>query len=324
MKSDRPETSLRVTIAKNMLSQYLDWGCKSMATVTNLPTDLLRTFITVIELGGHSKAGAVLGRSQPAISLQIRRLEDLVRTSLLSLEGRAIAPTPAGVALLSYAREMIRINDEAVEYFHRSDKTGVLRIGLPTDYAVAFLQGAMTSFIRQNTEVELEIHCDLSRELHQHLRADELDLIVAVMPTARMPYLSRAWIEQPIWAAAESFETDKLMAVPLGAHPEGCDYRARMIQALDASGRRWRIVYTNPGISGLQNAVLNGLCVTALTKATMLPGMRVLTEADGFPELEPLRVGLFYKHPRLSPAGIQLVSDLVAKLESVGGGVKTL
>lgn len=295
-----------------------------MALLTNLPTDLLRTFIAVVELGGHSKAGAVLGRSQPAISLQIRRLEELVRTPLLSQEGRSIQPTPAGEALLSYAREMVRINDEAVRYFHRTEKQGVLRVGLPTDYAVAFLQGTLTTFLHQNPDVDLEIHCDLSRELHQHLRSDDLDIIVATMPSARMPYLSRAWVEQPVWAASEKLELSHARPVPLGAHLEGCDYRSRMIEALDAAERRWRIVYTGPGISGLQNAVLNGLCVTALTRATMMPGMRELQEEEGFPKLEPLRIGLFYKHPRLSPAGLQLVSDLVAGLESVGSGVRPL
>lgn len=242
----------------------------------------------------------------------------------MSQEGRTILPTPAGEALLSYAREMVRINDEAVRYFHRSDMTGVLRIGLPTDYAVAFLQNTLTTFLHHHPDVDLEIHCDLSRELHQLLRSDDLDIIVATMPTARMPYLSRAWIEQPIWAAAENLRLLEGRPVPLGAHLEGCDYRARMIDALDGAARRWRIVYSGPGISGLQNAVVNGLCVTALTQATMLPGMRELTETEGFPKLEPLRIGLFYKHPRLSVAGLQLVSDLVASLESVGSGVNTL
>lgn len=295
-----------------------------MTVITNLPTDLLRTFISVVELGGHSKAGAVLGRSQPAISLQIRRLEELVRAQLLTQEGRVIQPTAAGQALLSYAREMVRINDEAVGYFLRADMSGVLRIGLPTDYAVTFLQNTLTAFIGRHPEVELEIHCDLSRELHRHLRAEALDIIVATMPTPRMPYLSRSWVEQPIWVAAESFVAAPDRPVPLGAHLEGCDYRARMIGALESIERRWRMVYSGPGISGLQNAVLNGLCVTALTQATLLPGMRPLTTEEGFPVLEPLRVGLFYKHPRLSPAGLQLVSDLVAGLESVGSGVRTL
>jgi DNA-binding transcriptional LysR family regulator len=295
-----------------------------MARITNLPTDLLRTFLAVVELGGHSKAGAVLGRSQPAISLQIQRLEELVRAPLLAQEGRVIHTTPAGAALLSYAREMVRINDEAVHYFHRSEMTGVLRIGLPTDYAVAFLQNTLTTFLQQHPDVELEIHCDLSRELHQRLRSDELDIIIATMPKSRMPYLSRAWAEQPIWAASAAFLPDSTKPVPLGAHLEGCDYRSRMIEALDAAGRRWRIVYTGPGISGLQNALQNGLCVTALTRATMLEGMRELSETEGFPRLEPLRVGMFYKHPRLSAAGLQMVSDLVASLESVGSGIRTV
>jgi hypothetical protein len=71
--------------------------------------------------------------------------------------------------------------------------------------------------------------------LHQHLRSDDLDIIVATMPTARMPYLSRAWVEQPIWAAAESFSCPCDRPMPLGAHLEGCDYRSRMIDALDAA-----------------------------------------------------------------------------------------
>lgn len=288
-----------------------------MAVLTNLPTDLLRSFIAVVELGGHSKAGAALGRSQPAISLQIRRLEELVRAPLLLHQGRAIVLTSAGEALLSYAREMVRINDEAVSYFHRSHRTGVLRIGLPTDYAAAFFQATLTRFIQVHGEVQLEVRCALSRELHQQLRADELDIIVAVMSEPQMPYLSRHWSEQPIWAAAQNLSLPDAVPVPLGAHPEGCEYRARMIQALDASARRWRVVYTGPGIGGLQDAVVSGLCVTALTRTTLLPGMRVLSEDEGFPRLDPLRIGLFYKHPRLSAAGLELVRVLVADLEAM-------
>lgn len=290
-----------------------------MPTV-NLPTNLLRTFVAVVELGGHSKAGEAVGRSQPAVSLQIRRLEELVGTPLLRHEGRTIALTPAGEILLAYAREMIRVNDEAVQYFCRSAKSGVLRVGLPTDYAAAFLQNALTVFAHDHPGVELEIHCDLSRRLHQRLRADEFDVIVAIMPTARMPYMSRSWLEQPVWAAAGDFRNLPHRPVPLGAHPEGCEYRMRMIQALDAVGRRWRIVYSGPGIAGLQNAVLSGLCVTALTGPTLLPGMRTLDAEEGFPPLEPLRIGLFYKHPRLSKAGLALVEHLIAILDRVAPG----
>jgi DNA-binding transcriptional LysR family regulator len=293
-----------------------------MAGITNLQTDLLRTFVSVVELGGHSKAGAMLGRSQPAISLQLGRLEELVGAPLLIKKGRAIQPTADGEVLLAYAREVVRINDEAMSYFRRRVMTGVLRIGLPSDYAVAFLQNALTDFTRNHPEVNLEVHCDLSREILRQLSADELDIIVAMMPTVRMPYLSRSWVEHPIWVAADSFVIDPDRPIPLVAHPEGCDYRARMIQSLEAAGRRWRFVYTGPGISGLQNAVLNGLGVSALTRPTLLKGMRILDPSDGMSPLEPLRVGLFYKHPRQTEAGIKLISELVANLDSINAGTQ--
>lgn len=289
-----------------------------MQAVLNLQTDLLRTFISVVELGSHTKAGQALGRSQPAISLQMHRLEGLVGVSLLAKAGRKIVLTRDGEALLSFARDIVRINDEAVQFFRRADLSGVLRIGLPTDYAMAFLQNVLGDFTRRHADVELEVRCDLSRELHRQLCANELDIIVAVMPTAHMPYVSRSWIEQPVWAAATDMVIDPNKPVPLAAHPEGCDYRERMIQALHTVGRRWRVVYTGSGISGLQKAVLSGFCVSALTQPTLLEGMRILDASDGLPSLEPLRVGLLYKHPRLSDAGIKLVGELVGKLDTIG------
>jgi DNA-binding transcriptional LysR family regulator len=91
-----------------------------------------------------------------------------------------------------------------------------------------------------------------------------------------------------------------------------------MIQALDAANVRWRVAYTGSGIGGLQNAVINGLGISALTRYTMLPGMRILDEKDGFPPLAEIRVGLFYKHPRLSDAGIRLVNHAIARLDEAG------
>ena len=289
-----------------------------MRNITNFQTDLLRTFVSVIDLGAYTKAGDALGRTQPAISLQMRRLEELVGAPLLKQMGRTLLLTSEGEMLLSYAREMLRLNDEAASYFNRSKISGVLRVGLPNDYAVTFLQGVIIEYTRQHSEISLEIHCGWSADILDRLRADELDLAVAMVNNERAQYLSRSWIERPIWAAAQSSMFDVGRGVPLAAHPEGCAYRARMIQALDAAQVRWRVAYTGSGIGGLQNAVINGLGVSALTRYTMLPGMRALDEADGFPPLAEIRVGLFYKHPRLSEAGIRLVNHVIARLDEAG------
>jgi DNA-binding transcriptional LysR family regulator len=289
-----------------------------MRSITNFQTDLLRTFVSVIDLGAYTKAGEALGRTQPAISLQIRRLEELVGAPIIRQVGRTLLLTSEGEMLLSYAREILRLNDEAASYFNRSKISGVIRVGLPNDYAVAFLQGVITEYTRQHPEISLELHCGWSAEILDRLRADELDLAVAMVNNERAQYLSRSWIERPIWAVAQSASFDPTTGIPLAAHPEGCAYRARMIQALDNAQIRWRIAYTGPGITGLQNAVLNGLGVSALTRYTMLPGMRALDERDGFPPLTEIRVGLFYKHPRLSDAGIRLVNHVISRLDEAG------
>ena len=271
-----------------------------MRSFTNFQTDLLRTFVSVIDLGAFTKAGDALGRTQPAVSLQVKRLEELVGAPIIRQVGRTLLLTSEG------------------EMLNRSKIAGVIRVGLPNDYAVAFLQGVITEYTRRNPEISLELHCGWSAEILDRLRADELDLAVAMVNNERAQYLSRSWIERPIWAAAETASFDRKKGIPLAAHPEGCAYRARMIQALDAAQIRWRVAYTGSGIGGLQNAVVNGLGASALTRYTMLPGMRVLDEMDGFPSLAEIRVGLFYKHPRMSDASIRLVNHIIARLDEAG------
>lgn len=281
----------------------------------NLPTDLLRTFITVSDLGGFTKAGAALNRTQPAISLQMKRLETLVGCKLLSHDGRGLQLTSDGKTLAGYARQILRLNDEAVARFHDRNPQGLLRIGLPTDYALAFLQNAVTDFIKDNHKIDVEVHCDLSRGLLADLHADRLDLTVALTNDTDEHYLVRLWEEQPIWAGAKGGRSHKHDPLPLVSHPEGCEYRNRIVEALNADGHAWRIAYSSPGITGLQDAVSADLGVTALTRKTLRPDMRVLDRRQGLPPLAKIRIGLFYKHPRLSDAGLMLVDHIIASLD---------
>ena len=282
---------------------------------TNIPTDLLRSFVTVVDLGGFTRAAKALGRTQPGISLQIRRLEDLLQTKLILTAGRQFALTDAGVALGPYARQLLRLNDEAVAHFTGRTSKGTLRIGLPTDFAVAYLQEVISAFSHASPAVEIEVHCDLSRHVLDRLHADDLDIAIGILDRDKNPYLVRSWEERPIWAAARDGEAHLKLPVPLASHPEGCEYRSRMIAALRSIGREWRIVYTNPGIGGLQRAVSTGLGISALTRKTLSADMRVLDAADGFPPLESIRIGLFYKHPRLSDAGLELANSLISYMD---------
>lgn len=287
--------------------------------IVNLPVDLLRSFVSIIDLGGYTRTAEHLGRTQPAISLQIKRLEGLLGVNLLDRSARDIVLTEAGQTLAVYARQILQLNDETVARFTGPAATGPLRIGLPTDFAVAFLQDVLIAFTGQHAEVDVEVHCDLSRRILEDLHDNRLDIAVAII-ARNSQYLVRDWHEQPIWAAAEDFRLDRGGPVPLLTHPEGCEYRSRMTAALSRGGIDWRIAYSDPAIAGLQRAVLAGMGVTALTRKTLLAGMRTLGEDEGFPRLEQIRIGLFYKHARLSHAGLMLVNDLSAALKDAATG----
>ena len=283
--------------------------------IVNLPTELLRTFVSVFDLGGYTRAGEAVNRSQPAISLQMQRLENLLGSKLVERDGRALKFTESGRMLAVYARQILRINDDAIAQFHKQDAKGTLRIGLPTDFAVAFLQSTLTQFIRANPGVDLEINCDLSRSLCRAISEESADLAVSIVAEHDSQFLVKSWQVQPVWVAGDEISINDRQQIALLCHPEGCRYRERMVEALERAGKAWRIAYTSPDIAGLQSAVESGLGVTALTQQTLRPGMRVLTETDGYPPMKRIEVGLFYKHPRLTPAGHSLAEHLLSALD---------
>ncbi|BBU56682.1 LysR family transcriptional regulator [Mameliella alba] len=290
---------------------------------TNIPTDLLRSFVTVVDLGGFTRAAQALGRTQPAISLQIRRLEDLLQTKLIRTAGRQFALTDAGVALGPYARQMLRLNDDIVAHFGDRALSGRIRVGVPMDFAHSFLLEAIADFAVAHPEVSIEIESLLSSGLRTALAADTLDICVAVVPEGDVPYLVESALVEPFWAVKDSFHLDPRAPLPILCHPEPCEYASRMRNALRLSGRSWRTVLLSRDVAGLQTAVRAGLGATALTPATLMPGMRVGRPDEGFPQLAPLRIGLFYKHAALSGAGHGLAKHLLEHIQRSRSAVKS-
>ncbi len=287
----------------------------------NIPIELLRAFVTVVDLGSYTKAAAALGRTQPAVSLQIRRLEDLLGARLLISGGRALRLTDAGIALGPHARQMLRINDDILARFRREALSGWIRLGLPADFANDFLLDAVTRFAADHPEVRIEVESLLSHSLRERLAGERVDLAVAIVSDDASPYLVRSWLTRPVWAVPAGRGFDPAQPLPLVRHPDPCEYADRMVAALRRVGREWRGVYVSSDVAGLQNAVGAGLGVTALTHATLGPGMRIGREDEGFPPLDPLRIGLFYKHARISGAAHALATWLIGKLDAATAGL---
>lgn len=283
-----------------------------MRTV-NLPTDLLRTFVTVIEVKSFTRAADLLGRSQPAVSLQIKRLEELVGYKLIHQKGRAMQVSEKGEALAMHARQILRLNDLAMGLFERDGRDESLRVGLPLDYGVRRLQQSLTALMTSEPDLRLVMRCDLSQNLLDALLRDEIDMMVALYQGGDPQFLVRRWQEQPFWVGAAALRPSDFTELPLVAHPPGCVYRQRMTEALKLARRGWEVVFSSPDIEAVQQAVRDRLGFSSLTNSTMQPGMRRIAPEEGLPALEPLRIGLFYRQTRLSGGG-NLVAERLTRI----------
>ena len=282
----------------------------------NLPTDLLRTFVTVIEVKSHTRAADLLNRSQPAVSLQIKRLEELVGYKLIRQKGRTMQVSEKGEALAMHARQILRLNDIAIGLFENTQSETDLRIGLPLDYGVRMLQREVTRLNQAYASFDMTVRCDLSQNLHDALLRDELDIIVALYQDGDPQSLLQQWREQPVWVSADVLNPSDFEDLPLVAHPTGCIYRQRMTSALKSVERGWKVVFSSPNIDAVQEAVRDGLGFSGLTIPTTQKGMRQLTPQEGLPALEPLRIGLFYRQTRMGRWGNTMAEHLTDTIET--------
>lgn len=280
----------------------------------NVPTDLLRAFITVVDLKGFTRAGEQLGRSQPAVSLQIKRLEDIVETQLFDREQQTPTLTEVGEQVATYARRILALNDELMMRVQRKGRSGRLRIGMPNDYAEQFLPEIMAAFGGDQGDVALEVQCDLSVNLLRLFRESALDLIIAQTVDGPAQGAAFTWRDPLTWIGPEA-TLDPLEPIRLIAYPEGCNYRRQMLSALQREGRSYDIVYTSPSFPGLEAALRAGFGYTAVSRRTALTGLMRLGRERGFPDI-PDVIGGLYIRPGIKAPDVTLLANAFADLFS--------
>src|SRR5579859_7166084 len=150
--------------------------------VINLPTELLRSFAAIVDSGSMLKATERVFVTQSALSLQMKRLEETLQTSLFHRDGRRLVLTPAGQILLAYAREILATNDRAVVALTGDGLAGPARVGMVQDFAEALLGGVLSRFAELNPEIQLQVRVGGTHELLQLLETDRLDVVLAMGP----------------------------------------------------------------------------------------------------------------------------------------------
>ncbi|WP_116473497.1 LysR family transcriptional regulator [Zobellella maritima] len=276
----------------------------------NLPTDLLRTFVTINQLGGFTQAGELLGRSQPAISLQVKRLEEQLNVRLFN-RAHGLQLTEEGQLLMSYAQKMLDLNDAVVSRLDSPKVIGTVRLGIPNDFEVSFLATTLGRFAQAYPDVTLDVSSDISVNLLHDYRKGEYDLVMAMEESHQQQgQLSDFILEPLVWVRSNNLVLNADAPLPLILYPKGCLYRQSMIRALTDANISWRIIYSSYSLLGIQAAIKAGLGISALAKSTVPDGLEASMEYNGCPSLGSVSVGFCYNGAELSPAGRMLLDYL--------------
>lgn len=274
-----------------------------------LDLELLRSFVSVVDSGGFTRAGERVHRTQSTVSQQIKRLEEDVGQPLLNRSGKDVTPTEAGERLLSYARRLLSLAEEARDVLARPGNEGAVRLGVPEDFAAYRLAKLLAGFSRSHPGLRLDVRSDQSTYLKRDLERGELDLALFKRAAGEKGGIA-VWPERVHWVTSKSHPRDtRSGSVPLIGFPTGCLYRAGAIHALESAGRAWHMTYTSSSLAGIQAAVAAGMGLSILSEIAIQPDHRVLTAKDGFKPIDRTEMALVAS-PDASPATLRLADRL--------------
>lgn len=276
-----------------------------------LDLDQLHTFVTIADTGSFTRAADEVHRTQSAVSMQMRRLEERIGKPLFEKEGRNNRLTDEGERLLAYARRLLTLNRETLAAFDDRALEGTLRIGTPDDYADRFLPEIMARFLRSNPRVELTVTCEPTAGLVELLKRGHLDLAIVTHNEAQRP--SEVVRREPLlWVSSANHATHEQEVLPMAFGRPTCIWRRAACDRLDGMGRDYRILFTSWSATVITAAVLSGLAISVLPECALRPGMRVLGEADGFGALPDCRIGILRGHtarPEIVDAMARHIAD---------------
>jgi len=261
----------------------------------NIPTDLLRTLVAVVDLRSFTKAAQSLGVTQPAVSAQIKRLQFLLGYELLDKSAPGVSLTARGQDVVNAARQMLSINDEIIRVGGGIPSTQTLRVGIPGDFAGARLPAALASFRKRWPHVRFNVGAASFEQMVRELKQGDLDLAVAVLKSEPAIQARHLWLDQAVWVRSDATRIESSGPVPLVSFGEDCACRHSAVQALARLGRECDFVFASRGIVSLEAAVVAGLGVMVLPRSRVeLTSLSVWEDAP-LPNLPELYCGIFLR-----------------------------
>lgn len=257
----------------------------------DLQIDWLKSFVAAVDAGTLSSAASEVHRSQSAMSMQLKKLGSAAGCRLLVRGARQLQLTHEGQTLLGYARRMLDLHAEAQAALQGESVSGLVRLGVPDDYAGKYLTPALKRFAPRHGGVEIQLDCEQSTSLIPRVARGELDLALVSRDHVRRGTL--LFHEPMVWVGSAQFDVWSRTPLPIAVYEEASLGRRSAIHSLALQGRPYKVVYNSSSLAGQIAAVESGLAVAALTQCSAPPHLQVLGTEHGLGPLEPMQVALY-------------------------------
>ena len=278
----------------------------------NIPTDLLRTLITVVDLRSFTKAARSLGVTQPAVSAQIKRLQTLLGYEILDKRAPGVSLTPHGDFVVNQARRLLSINDEILQSTGgRAAKT--LRVGIPGDYAGSRIPEKLARFRLRWPAITFNVTSGSSEVMLRDLAQGDLDIVMAVTETPPPIKPRHVWMRQAVWVHSDATKLDPDVPVPLVCYGEDCACQRVAVAALRQAGRGCEFVFTSRSLVSLAAAVAAGFGVMVMPRGRAMKTDLTVWEDAPLPKLPELYCGVYVREGSTSKA----IEDLADYLEEL-------
>jgi DNA-binding transcriptional LysR family regulator len=293
----------------------------------NIPTELLRTLVSVVDLRSFTKAAQALGVTQPAVSAQIKRLQFLLGFEILDKSAPGVSLTSRGEMVVGHARRMLAINDQIAQLSGTRPTAQTLRVGIPGDFAGVKIPATLAQFRKRWPDIRFTASATSFENMLRGLRQGDFDLCVAIAnrkPTFEAHHL---WIDEAVWVRSDATQLDPAGPVPLVSFGEDCSCRSAAVDALNRTGRECDFVFTSRSIASLEAAVLAGLGVMVLPKSRVPQTSLTIWEDAPLPELPQLYCGIYLRDGGDNRAALEELADAIAtvlrpQLQVKDGGMK--
>lgn len=275
----------------------------------DLQIDWLKCFLAVVDKGSLSGAAPDLNRSQSAVSMQLKKLEEGLQCELIKRSSRQLQLTPQGELLLGYARRMISLHNEIHIAFHNTELSGRIRLGVPDDYASTYLTPVLKKFAVLHHKVEIELHCEQSTSLIPRVESGDLDLALVSKEHLRQGTL--LFYEPLVWVGSPQFETWKTNPLQIAVYEDTSLAKRSAIQSLALQGKTYRVVYNSSSLAGQIAAVESGLAVAVFTRCSVPSHLKILGSEYGLGPLKPMQVSVYRSKTSLESKAVSYLHDLL-------------